>query len=195
MDRNSIYYKQVQLLIQVLPFVAKQQCFALKGGTAINLFVRDFPRLSVDIDLVYLPMKSRDDALQEICDALDAISSDLKIAFKDIELTEAYRSKRDALRLIVARNGVQIKVELSPVLRGTVYEPKLMEVCASVEDEFGYVKMPVVDLADLYAGKICAALDRQHPRDLFDVKWLLENEGLTDEIRKALLVYLSSHNR
>ncbi|MBI6487326.1 nucleotidyl transferase AbiEii/AbiGii toxin family protein [Proteus mirabilis] len=195
MDRNSIYYKQVQLLIQVLPFVAKQQCFALKGGTAINLFVRDFPRLSVDIDLVYLPMKSRDDALQEICDALDAISSDLKIAFKDIELTEAYRSKRDALRLIVARNGVQIKVELSPVLRGTVYEPKLMEVCAAVEDEFGYVKMPVVDLADLYAGKICAALDRQHPRDLFDVKWLLENEGLTDEIRKALLVYLSSHNR
>lgn len=195
MDRNSIYYKQAQLLIQVLPFVAKQKCFALKGGTAINLFVRDFPRLSVDIDLVYLPMKSRDDALQEICDALDAISADLKIAFKDVELTEAYRSKRDALRLIVARNGVQIKVELSPVLRGTVYEPKLMEVCAAVEDEFGYVEMPVVDLADLYAGKICAALDRQHPRDLFDVKWLLENEGLTDEIRKALLVYLSSHNR
>lgn len=195
MDRNSIYYKQVQLLMQVLPFVGKQKCFALKGGTAINLFVRDFPRLSVDIDLVYLPIKSRDDALQEICDALDTISADLKIAFKDVELTEAYRSKCDALRLIVARNGVQIKVELSPVLRGTVYEPKLMEVCAAVEDEFGYVEMPVVDLADLYAGKICAALDRQHPRDLFDVKWLLENEGLTDEIRKALLVYLSSHNR
>ncbi len=124
-----------------------------------NQFIcQDFPRLSVDIDLVYLPMKSRDDTLQEIC---------------------------DALRLIVARNGVQIKVELSPVLRGTVYEPKLMEVCAAVEDEFGYVEMSVVDLADLYAGKICAALDRQHPRDLFDVKWLLENEGLTDEIRKA----------
>lgn len=195
MDRNSIYYKQVQLLIQVLPFVAKQKCFALKGGTAINLFVRDFPRLSVDIDLVYLPMNSRDDALQEICDGLNAISRDLKIAFKDVELTEAYRSNRDVLRLIVARNGVQIKVELSPVLRGTVYEPKLMEVCAAVEDEFGYVEIPVVDPADLYAGKICAALDRQHPRDLFDVKWLLENEGITDEIRKALLVYLSSHNR
>ena len=181
--------------MKVLPFVAKQECFALKGGTAINLFVREFPRLSVDIDLVYLPMKGRNEALQEICDALDAISAELKAAFKDIELTEAYKSKRDALRLIVARNGVQIKVELSPVLRGTVYEPKLMEVCAAVEDEFGYVEVPVVALADLYAGKICAALDRQHPRDLFDVKWLLENEGLTDEIRKALLVYLSSHNR
>lgn len=195
MDRNSICYKQVQLLMQVLPFVAKQDCFALKGGTAINLFVREFPRLSVDIDLVYLPMKDRSEALQEICEALDAISADLKAVFRDVELTEAYKSKRDALRLIVARNGVQIKVELSPVLRGTVYEPQLMEVCEAVEDEFGYVEVPVVALADLYAGKICAALDRQHPRDLFDIKWLLENEGLTDEIRKALLVYLSSHNR
>ncbi|MES9940532.1 MAG: nucleotidyl transferase AbiEii/AbiGii toxin family protein [Candidatus Thiodiazotropha sp. 6PLUC2] len=195
MDRNSIYYKQVQLLMQVLPFVAKQDCFALKGGTAINLFVREFPRLSVDVDLVYLPIIGRDEALQEISEALDAICADLKAVFKDVELTEAYKSKRDALRLIVARNGVQIKVELSPVLRGTVYEPQIMEVCAAVEDEFGYVEGPVVALADLYSGKICAALDRQHPRDLFDVKWLLENEGLTDEIRKALLVYISSHNR
>ncbi len=195
MNRNSIYYKQVQLLMQVLPFVAKQSCFALKGGTAINLFVREFPRLSVDIDLVYLPMKGRDEALQEISEALDTISTNLQTAFKDMKLTEAYKSKRDSLRLVVARNGVQIKVELSPVLRGTVYEPALMEVCESVEEEFGYVKTPVVALADLYAGKICAALDRQHPRDLFDVKGLLENEGLTDEIRKAFLVYLSSHNR
>lgn len=195
MDRSSIYYKQVQLLMQVLPFVGKQACFALKGGTAINLFVREFPRLSVDIDLVYLPMKARDEALDEICEALDVISANLKTAFKDAEIIEAYKSKRDSLRLIVARNGVQIKVELSPVLRGTVYEPRLMEVCEAVEEEFGYVEVPVVALADLYAGKICAALDRQHPRDLFDVKWLLENEGLTDDIRKAFLVYLSSHNR
>jgi len=140
-------------------------------------------------------MKARDEALGEICEALDVISADLKTAFKDAEITEAYKSKRDSLRLIVARNGVQIKVELSPVLRGTVYEPRLMEVCEAVEEEFGYVEVPVVALADLYAGKICAALDRQHPRDLFDVKWLLDNEGLTDEIRKAFLVYLSSHNR
>lgn len=195
MDRSSIYYKQVQLLMQVLPFVAKHECFALKGGTAINLFVREFPRLSVDIDLVYLPMKNRDEALKEISKALDAISSDLKDALKDVELTEAYKSKRDALRLIVGRNGVQIKVELSPVLRGTVFEPQMMAVCAAVEEKFGYAEVPVVALADLYAGKICAALDRQHPRDLFDVKWLLENEGLTDEIRKALIIYISSHNR
>ncbi|MBV1872579.1 MAG: nucleotidyl transferase AbiEii/AbiGii toxin family protein [Gammaproteobacteria bacterium] len=195
MDRNSIYYKQVQLLMLVLPFVAKQDCFALKGGTAINLFVRDFPRLSVDIDLVYLPMNGRDEALQEILEALDSISADLRATFRDIEVIEAYKSKSDALRLIVSRNGVQIKVELSPVLRGTVFDPVLMGVRDAVEDEFGYAEIAVVALADLYAGKICAALDRQHPRDLFDVKWLLESEGLSDDLRKALLVYLSSHNR
>lgn len=151
--------------------------------------------MSIDIDLVYLPMKGRDEALQDICRALDSISADLKTVLKGIVLIKAYKTKPDALRLNILRNGVQIKVELSPVLRGTVYEPHLMEVCETVEEEFGYVEMPVVSLADLYAGKICAALDRQHPRDLFDVKWLLENEGLTEEIRIAFLVYLSSHNR
>ena len=60
MDRTSVYYKQVQLLVQLLPLVAEEDCFALKGGTAINLFVCDLPRLSVDIDLVYLPMNNRD---------------------------------------------------------------------------------------------------------------------------------------
>lgn len=158
MDRTSIYYKQVQLLIQVIPFVAQQSCFALKGGTAINLFVREFPRLSVDIDLVYLPMNGRDEALQEIRDALDAISADLKGTFSDIEITESYKNKSDALRLIVSRNGVQIKVELSPVLRGTVFEPESMEVCDAVENEFGYAEMPVVALADLYAGKYAQRL-------------------------------------
>ena len=59
MDPNSPYFKQVQLLVSVLPVVAKQECFALKGGTAINLFVRELPRLSVDIDLVYLPNRER----------------------------------------------------------------------------------------------------------------------------------------
>ncbi|WP_299196166.1 nucleotidyl transferase AbiEii/AbiGii toxin family protein [uncultured Amphritea sp.] len=181
--------------MQVLPFVAEQTCFALKGGTAINLFVRDLPRLSVDIDLVYLPMKSRDDALDEIREALDAISASIVERLTGTQITEAYKNKDDALRLIVVRNGVQVKIELSPVLRGTVFKPEVMAVCEAVEDEFGFTEMLVVALPDLYAGKICAALDRQHPRDLFDVKWLLENEGLTDDIRKALLVYLSSHNR
>lgn len=91
--------------MHILPFVARQSCIALKGGTAINLFVGEFPRLSVDVDLVYLPMKGRDEALQEICEVLDEIGADLKDAFNDVELTEAYKSKRDALRLIEHEQG------------------------------------------------------------------------------------------
>ena len=60
------YRNQVRLLLSVLPIIADIDFFALKGGTAINFFWRDFPRLSVDIDLTYLPIKGRDESLQEI---------------------------------------------------------------------------------------------------------------------------------
>jgi len=195
MDKGNVYYKQVQMLIQVLPLIASEKCFALKGGTAINLFVRELPRLSVDIDLIYLPIKSRDDSLKDIQQALGRISSVIEANLAGTSVYKSYEDKPDALRLIVHREGVQIKVELSPVLRGTVYGHVVMSVSEPVEIEFGYAEMQVVSMADLYAGKICAALDRQHPRDLFDIKLLLENEGLTDELRKASLVYLISHNR
>ena len=195
MDRTSIYYKQVQLLVQLLPLVAKEECFALKGGTAINLFVRELPRLSVDIDLVYLPLSDREKALDDITEALMRISTSIKTAFPSAKVVESFKDKKDALRLVVSRDNVSIKIELSPVLRGTAFEPQVREVCKAVEDEFGYAEMCVVAESDLYAGKICAALDRQHPRDLFDVKCLLENEGLTKDICKAFLVYLISHPR
>ena len=97
--------------------------------------------------------------------------------------------------MFVERNGIQLKIELSPVLRGTVYEPKSHSVSEAVEAEFGYAEMAVVSFADLYAGKICAALDRQHPRDLFDVKKFLDNEGIDELLRKALLVYMISNPR
>jgi predicted nucleotidyltransferase component of viral defense system len=195
MDRTSIYYKQVQLLVQLLPLVAEEDCFALKGGTAINLFVRKLPRLSVDIDLVYLPMNNRQDALNNITKALARITQRIEKSFSDVEVVESFKDKPDALRLVVSRTGVKIKIELSPVLRGTVFDPVVREVCSKVEDEFGYAEMAVVAESDLYAGKICAALDRQHPRDLYDVKCLLDHEGLTDEIRQALVIYLISHPR
>ena len=59
---SSSYKAQVDLLLRILPFVAKEENFALKGGTAINLFVRDMPRLSVDLDLNYLPFDNREAA-------------------------------------------------------------------------------------------------------------------------------------
>jgi predicted nucleotidyltransferase component of viral defense system len=194
MDRNSIYYRQVQLLVRILPFVAKEKCFALKGGTAINLFLRDLPRLSVDIDLVYLPMDDRTTALQQVGEALERIIQDIKTSLPGVQAGRPNQSP-DGLRLLIAQQGVQIKLELSPVLRGSVFPPEEKEVVDLVEETFGYARMQVMSFSDVYAGKICAALDRQHPRDLFDIKWLLENEGITDDLRKTFLVYLISGNR
>ena len=90
---------------------------------------------------------------------------------------------------------MQIKIEVTPVLRGVVYEPKIVQVTQPVEDTYGFAEMKVVAFPDLYAGKMVAALDRQHPRDLFDIDGLLQNEGITDELRAAFIIYLISHQR
>ena len=104
---DAVYFRQAELLLRVLPLVDREAVFALKGGTAINFFVRDLPRVSVDIDLVYLPVGEHDLSLREIS----------------------------------------------------------------------------------------AALDRQHPRDLFDVLMLLREGTFNDAMRKAFIVYLISHDR
>ncbi len=96
--------------------------------------------------------------------------------------------------MVRTRDRVQIKIEVTPVLRGCVYDPVTMPVAQKTEDEFGFAEINVLSFADIYAGKIMAALDRQHPRDLFDVHQLMKNEGITDELRTALIIYLISHD-
>jgi len=193
MDRNSIYYKQVALLIQTLPYVSEENCFALKGGTAINLFVRNFPRLSVDIDLAYLPLESREDALKNVQKALLRITQRLNNIHG---LTATLQdNKPDELRIIVSSKQAQIKIEVSPVARGALLEANELDIVGTVEDEFGFASIQVVSLADLYGGKLCAALDRQHPRDLFDIKILLEEDGIDRSIFNGFITYALSHNR
>jgi len=196
MDPKSIYYKKVALLVRVLPWLEKEVCFALKGGTAINLFMRDMPRLSVDIDLAYLPIESRENSLTHIHEAMMRFADILqkKIPGSVVEPI-LLKESGTVYKLLIRYAGVQIKVEVTPVLRGTVYPSENRTVMPAVEDEFGYAEVQLVSQADLYGGKICAALDRQHPRDLFDTKLLLENEGVNREMFKAFLVYLISHNR
>lgn len=89
----------------------------------------------------------------------------------------------------------QIKIEVSPVWRGLLLPPAEMPVCERVEMEYGFTTISIVSLADLYGGKICAALDRQHLRDLFDVLNMLEKSGLTREIFDGFLCYLAGHPR
>jgi predicted nucleotidyltransferase component of viral defense system len=190
------FQHQVALLIEVLPFVAAETVFALKGGTAINLFIRNMPRLSVDIDLTYLPVQPRPASLAAIDSAMKRIAKATRDGLRNVRVNEVLNNAEGIVtKLTVQRADAQIKVEVTPVLRGCVFDPELRTVSPKVEEEFGFAETQVVSFSDLYAGKIVAALDRQHPRDLFDVRDLLANEGISDDLRRAFIVYLISHDR
>ena len=193
---SDLYDKQVRLLMRVLPYVAEESCFALKGGTAINLFIRDLPRLSVDIDLTYLPVAERGRSLSDIDMALKRIGERICEADNHMTITASAPGSQSEINKLVVRtkDRVQIKIEVTPVLRGCVYDPVPLSVVPKAEAIYGFAEIKVLSFADIYAGKIIAALDRQHPRDLFDVHQLLENEGITDDLRTALIVYLVSHD-
>ena len=196
--KDSPYFKQAELVLRAIPHVAAETCFALKGGTAINLFVRDMPRLSVDIDLAYLPVdEPRETALESISEALHRITASIKRAMPGAKVQESRAQKPlRVTRLIVATGQARIKIEPNEVIRGSVFPAEERELTRHAEDLFELsVTARTLSVADLYGGKLCAALDRQHPRDLFDVAVLLKNEGITDEIRKAFVVYLPSHDR
>lgn len=188
------YRRQVALLIRALPLVAEEKMFALKGGTAINLFVRNLPRLSVDIDLMYLPVEGRKESLASIGAALKRIAERTKRVIPGSRITE-HVYEGSVTKLFIRSDGVQIVIEVTPVLRGSVYPPEVHSVTPAVEEQFGFAEIQVVSFADLYAGKIVAALDRQHPRDFFDVRGLLANEGIDDALRRAFIVYMISHGR
>jgi hypothetical protein len=190
----SIYKSQVDLLLQVLPYVANEKIFALKGGTAINLFIRDMPRLSVDIDLTYLPLDTRDEALKNIQEGLNRIKTDIERNLANVKVHTVPLNGETDVKLNVQGKNAQIKIEVNTITRGNVFPTEFMQVVESVQDEFGkFAAINVVSLAELYGGKICAAIDRQHPRDVFDVKLLMENEGVSDEIWDGVKIGLISH--
>lgn len=185
------YLKQVKLVVEVLQIVATENCFALKGGTAINLFYNKLPRLSVDIDLTYIGFETRNIACQNINMALNRITERLR--------NKGYIAKIQGdnieKKIICANSETTIKIEPNYIIRGYVEKPKILEVCDKVEDEFGYAEIQVISKKELYGGKICAALDRQHPRDLFDVKELIKKSEIDEELIKGFLVMLLSHDK
>ncbi len=189
------YQKQVRLLIQVIPFLSATDQFALKGGTAINFFVRDFPRLSVDIDLTYLPVKSRTDSLEEIKQGVKRIAQEAEKHIPGVQIT-SQKSGGTLSKLIIRSEDAQIKLEVNTVLRGSIYKTTQRDLSPALQDEFElFASVKTLSFEDLFAGKLCAALDRQHPRDLFDMRLLLINEGITENVRKAFIGYLISHSR
>jgi predicted nucleotidyltransferase component of viral defense system len=195
--KDTVYFHQANLVLDILPLIDHDKRFALKGGTAINYFVRPLPRLSVDIDLVYLPIENREQTLYNIGKALDELAEKIRSHFSGISVhQQRLRNMKHSTSLIVIRNAARIKIEPNLIIRGSVFPVFNLRLVPKAEDFFNKsVKIQLLATADLYGGKLCAALDRQHPRDLFDVMLLFNNEGITNEIRQAFIIYLISHNR
>jgi predicted nucleotidyltransferase component of viral defense system len=187
-----IYKRQVELLLSVLPEVAKEKCFALHGGTAINLFVRDMPRLSVDIDLTYLPIENRETSIKNIGEALERIKTSIYKIIPKVRVAH----REGVGKLLIAISGAEIKLEVNLVNRGTLIDPKEIQLCKKAQNDFEmFCAMQVVPIGQLFGGKLVAALDRQHPRDIFDIKYLLRNEGFSDEVKQGFLLLLLCSDR
>jgi len=192
---NADYVRTVQLLLAVAPAVFDTPAFAMKGGTALNLFVQDMPRLSVDIDVVFVPH-----GLPRP-EALDAISAELAAAQARIEalgFPAVLRRSKDGTeaKLFVSDGVAEVKVEVNFVFRGTVLQPERRALTPAAQQMFSAnVEVPVLSTPELYAGKLVAALDRQHPRDLFDVQLMLASGGWSEDLLDCFVVYLAGHNR
>jgi len=95
-------------------------------------------------------------------------------------------------KLLVRRAGIEVKVEVNFVKRGTVHPVRASALTPTARDTLlADLEIPVVSLEDVYGGKLVAAMDRQHPRDLFDVMQLFVHEGITASIRRAFVMGVS----
>lgn len=192
---NQVYLDTARLLTQAAPLVFADGSFALKGGTAINLFVRDLPRLSVDLDLVFVDYTlGRDEALTAINQAIRG--ADERLKKRGFQTHVAAVADAGETKIFIRRDKLEVKVEVNFVMRGTLHPVRAVSLTPRAKETLlADMELPLVSLEDLYGGKLVAALDRQHPRDLFDVMQLLQHEGITPEVRRGFVVYLASHNR
>ncbi len=189
------YRETVQLLLDIAPLVFRDNDFAMKGGTAINLFHRDMPRLSVDIDVVHVRAdQPREEALGAISDALNRIATELER--RGFVVRKQATAGTGDIKLFVRRGFPEVKIEVNPVGRGTLLPVQTAQLSGPAAEEFKrLLKLPVLATAELYGSKLVAAMDRQHPRDWFDCMLLRQNEGLTPGIRQAFVAYVAGHNR
>ncbi len=187
---NSEYAKKVEILLRMIPLVTEEGVFAVHGGSAINLFVSNLPRYSVDIDLTYIPLEDRNSSLLHINEHLNSISAKARKAFRGMHIVE----KPDICKLLCEYRGHQIKIEVNQTKRGVIGGDVIRKpVCDKAQEEFGlYCETDIVPMTLLYGGKIAAALSRQHPRDLFDVKYM---EYPFAETREGLLFCLLGSDR
>ncbi|MDR1342518.1 MAG: nucleotidyl transferase AbiEii/AbiGii toxin family protein [Prevotellaceae bacterium] len=182
---NDAYRQQVALLIRILPLVYQIKKFAVHGGTAINLFHKNMPRYSVDIDLTYIPLKNREESLNEIEKRLLELKQLIEKAIPKIKITP----KLAVWKLQCVKDRATVKIEVNGTKRGILGEMEDKILCDRAKQEFNMTCMArIVPFSQLYGGKIAAALSRQHPRDLFDYKFM-EVQSL-EEIKDGLMLCL-----
>ena len=192
---NKEYLDVVHLLVRVAPVIFAEPGFALKGGTAINLFVRDLPRLSVDLDLVFTEHRlDRSESLSAISTAVKNMAS--RVGQLGLQVHVPQRTDGEEAKLFIRQGKTEVKVEINQVLRGTIHTVALARMVPSARDQLkADLRLPVLAPEELYGGKLVAALDRNHPRDWFDVMLLLKHEGITPSVRRCFVAYLAAHNR
>ena len=180
------YKKQVKLLLRILPEIAREESLALHGGTAVNLFYKNMPRLSVDLDLTWLPFDDRESDLQAIREKLISLRAGVAKNIPGITAREPVIESEEYKMRFTSSDGSDVKVEVNTINRGVYDKPVLLSLCSRAQEMFEmYCEIQVVPFGQLYGGKIVAALDRQHPRDLFDIKTLFDNTSYDDDLKKA----------
>jgi predicted nucleotidyltransferase component of viral defense system len=192
---NDNYINTVRLLLAVAPAVFQSHRFAMKGGTALNLFVEDLPRLSVDIDVVFIDYTlSRDEALQAIGE--DLLASKSLISKMGYRTSLPTNKSGDDVKLLVEAPDARVKVEVNFVFRGTVLPTVRARLCDRAQNVFTTdIEVPMLEASELYGSKLVAAMDRQHPRDIFDVMKMREQHELDGSIIDCFVAYLAGHNR
>jgi predicted nucleotidyltransferase component of viral defense system len=195
---NDQYLDTVRLMLAITPDVFDTPRFAMKGGTALNMFVQDLPRLSVDIDVVMRDhVPDRKEALSIINDELMRVKQAVERQGHTVSVaTASGRHLGDDVKLTVASATAQVKVEVNYVFRGTLTSTVMRTVVPRAQTMFRVdFEVPTLSDAELYGSKLVAALDRQHPRDIFDVQYMYDTTGLHDDFVAAFVGYLAGHNR
>lgn len=191
---NSKYLEQVSTLIDIIPLISSDNRFAIKGGTAINLFLFDMPRLSVDIDFCYLPLVPREQALSDISAFVKSLSQ--KVAARGLKTRGKQGVSDYESTLFILSKTIEVKIEINLVVRGAVYKPILKSLVPHAQALFKRdTDILCLDINDLFGGKICAALDRQHPRDFFDLYMYFKQFSYTRELHETFIIYLLSSKR
>lgn len=197
MDTQN-FNKQLNLVVQSLPLVNWEK-FSLKGGSAINLFYRPLSRISVDIDLTYRKITNRAESIRDISNELKILSDKINNSdFAKSEVTHFNFDKSINNKIVISSDIANIIVEPNFTIRGSVYGDSFIPMNQGAAELLGLekdIKATVMSFEDVYAGKICAALDRQHPRDLYDARLLLATEGISEKTKDAFLIYVSFNNR